>query len=123
RSVRADTALAAVVGASDGELTPAQAAAGVAVLTDTAPHAVLQSVIADIRGLVLDGFLHLPGYREEGPLCCRPGRTPRPRTRSTGPPGRRSWYACAPPWSAPHWCWCCTRCSSPPVPDRCGTRR
>ncbi|HLS62593.1 MAG TPA: methyltransferase [Ruania sp.] len=65
RSVRADTALAAVVGASDGELTPAQAAAGVAVLTDTAPHAVLQSVIADIRGLVLDGFLHLPGYREE----------------------------------------------------------
>ncbi len=65
RSVRADTALAAVVGASDGELTPAQAAAGVAVLTDTAPEAVLESVIADIRGLVLDGFLHLPGYREE----------------------------------------------------------
>lgn len=65
RSVRADTALAAVVGASDGELTTAQIAAGVAVLTDTAPEAVLESVLPDIRGLVLDSFLHLPGYREE----------------------------------------------------------
>lgn len=64
RSVRADTALAAVVGASDGELTVAQIAAGVAVLTDTSAEAVSASVIADIRGLVLDGFLHLPGYRE-----------------------------------------------------------
>ncbi|WP_235912419.1 methyltransferase [Ruania zhangjianzhongii] len=65
RSVRADTALAAVVGASDGDLTVTQIAAGVAVLTDTDPEAVAESVIADIRGLVLDGFLHLPGYREE----------------------------------------------------------
>src|SRR5699024_2629556 len=65
RSIRADTALAAGGGARDGELTPAQAAAGVAVLTDTAPEAVLESVLAAIRGLVLDGFLHLPGYREE----------------------------------------------------------
>lgn len=64
RSVRADTALAAVVGASDGELTVSQIAAGVAVLTDTAPEAVAESVIADIRGLVLDGFLQLPGYRK-----------------------------------------------------------
>ena len=64
RSVRADTALAAVVGASDGELTVTQIAAGVAVLTDTAPEAVAESVIADIRGLVLDGFLHLPSYRK-----------------------------------------------------------
>ena len=64
RSVRADTALAAVVGASDGELTVTQIAAGVAVLTDTSPEAVAESVIADIRGLVLDGFLHLPSYRK-----------------------------------------------------------
>lgn len=64
RSVRADTALAAVVGASDGELTVTQIAAGVAVLTDTAPEAVAESVIADIRGLVLDGFLDLPSYRK-----------------------------------------------------------
>ena len=65
RSVRADTALAAVVGASDGELTVAQIAAGVAVLTDSAPEAVTESVIADIRALVLGGILHLSGYREE----------------------------------------------------------
>ena len=64
RSVRADTALAAVVGTSDGELTVAQIAAGVAALTDTEPQAVLESVLPDIRGLILDGFLRLPGYRK-----------------------------------------------------------
>lgn len=63
RSVRADTALAAVVGTSDGDLTVAQIAAGVAALTDTESAAVLDSVLADIRGLILDGFLLLPGYR------------------------------------------------------------
>ena len=64
RSVRAGTALAAVVGTSDGELTVSQIAAGVAALTDTESADVLRSVLADIRGLILDGFLHLPGYRK-----------------------------------------------------------
>ncbi|TDE94336.1 methyltransferase domain-containing protein [Occultella glacieicola] len=60
RTVRADTALAAVVGASDGELTVGQIAAGVAVLTDTRPADVLAGVLPDVRGLVLDGLVLLP---------------------------------------------------------------
>ncbi|UFU07144.1 DUF7059 domain-containing protein [Ruania halotolerans] len=59
RTVRADTALAAVVGTCDGELTVAQIAAGVAALTDVDRDAVLDSVLPDVRGLVLDGLLVL----------------------------------------------------------------
>ncbi|SEE91407.1 DUF7059 domain-containing protein [Ruania alba] len=59
RSVRADTALAAVVGTCDGDLSVAQIAAGVAALTDTDRDAVLASVLPQVRELVLDGFLLL----------------------------------------------------------------
>ncbi|MBZ2197302.1 methyltransferase [Ruania sp. N2-46] len=60
RTVRAGTALAAVVGASDGELTVGQIASGVAVLTDTRPADILADVLPDVRGLILDGLLLLP---------------------------------------------------------------
>ncbi|UFU03410.1 methyltransferase [Ruania suaedae] len=61
RTVRADTALAAMVGTSDGDLTVAQIAAGVAALTGTDRDAVLDSVLPDVRGLLTDGLLSLPG--------------------------------------------------------------
>ncbi|QOR71369.1 methyltransferase [Ruania alkalisoli] len=60
RTVRADTALAAVVGTCDGDLTVAQIAAGVAALTGLERDAVLDSVLPDVRGLVTDGLLRLP---------------------------------------------------------------
>lgn len=61
RVVRADTLLAAVVGACDGELTLGQITAGVAVLLDETVGEVRSAVLPAVRGLLLDGQLHLDG--------------------------------------------------------------
>lgn len=61
RVVRADTLLAAVVGACDGELTLGQITAGVAVLLDAPVGEVRSSVLPAVRELLVDGQLSLPG--------------------------------------------------------------
>ena len=60
RVVRADTLLAAVVGACDGDLTLGQITAGVAVLLDQPVGEVRASVLPGVRGLLVDGQLTLP---------------------------------------------------------------
>jgi hypothetical protein len=57
RVVRADTLLAAVVGACDGELTLGQITAGVAVLLEEPIADVRAAVLPALRGLLTDGLL------------------------------------------------------------------
>ncbi|GAB2604876.1 methyltransferase [Pseudactinotalea suaedae] len=60
RVVRADTVLAAVVGACDGELTLGQITGGVAVLLEEGVGEVRAAVLPAIRELLVDGLLTLP---------------------------------------------------------------
>lgn len=57
RDLRVDAALAAVVGACDGELPIGVILAAVAQLLETDPRALRQAVLAEVRELVVDGFL------------------------------------------------------------------
>ncbi|WP_084079232.1 methyltransferase [Demequina sp. NBRC 110057] len=57
RSIRADTALAGLVGACDGELTAGQIARGLAVLLDVPTETMLAGLAPAVRELVRDGFL------------------------------------------------------------------
>lgn len=59
RVVRADTVLAGVVGACDGELTLGQITAGVAVLLDQPVGEVRAQVLPQLRQLLVDGQLDL----------------------------------------------------------------
>lgn len=60
RTVRAGTALAAFVGACDGELTAGQVVGALAALLDVPVADVAADVLPSARGLVADGLLHLP---------------------------------------------------------------
>ncbi|QGH68384.1 SAM-dependent methyltransferase [Pseudactinotalea sp. HY158] len=60
RTVRADTVLAAVVGACDGELSLGRIAAAVAALLDVDPGALWAQVARPVRGLLTDGLLLAP---------------------------------------------------------------
>lgn len=57
RSVKADTALAGLVGACDGELTVGQIAHALAALLDVPPPTMLGGLVPAVRELVRDGFL------------------------------------------------------------------
>jgi methylase of polypeptide subunit release factors len=57
RAARADTALAAVVGACDGDLPVGALVSAVADLTDEPPGAMTARVLPAVRGLVADGLL------------------------------------------------------------------
>jgi hypothetical protein len=57
RAVRADTALAGFVGASDGELTVGQIAHALAALLDVPPGQMLAGIVPAVRELTLDGIL------------------------------------------------------------------
>ncbi|WP_425955209.1 DUF7059 domain-containing protein [Xylanimonas sp. McL0601] len=57
RGVHASTALAALVGACDGELTVGQIAGAIAALFDVDAAALRAELLPAVRGLVRDGFL------------------------------------------------------------------
>ena len=57
RSVRADTALAGLVGACDGELTAGQIGHALAALLDVPSSVMLEGLVSAVRELVRDGFL------------------------------------------------------------------
>ena len=57
RSVRADTALAGLVGACDGELTAGQIGHALAALLDVPSGVMLEGLVPAVRELVRDGFL------------------------------------------------------------------
>ncbi|WP_062211086.1 DUF7059 domain-containing protein [Demequina oxidasica] len=57
RSVRADTALAGLVGACDGELTVGQISHALAALLDVPSGTMLAGMVPAVRDLVRDGFL------------------------------------------------------------------
>lgn len=57
RSVRADTALAGLVGACDGELTVGQISHALAALLDVPSGTMLAGMVPAVRELVRDGFL------------------------------------------------------------------
>lgn len=57
RSVRADTALAGLVGACDGELTVGQISHALAALLDVPASTMLAGMVPAVRELVRDGFL------------------------------------------------------------------
>ena len=57
RAVKADTALAGLVSACDGELTVGQIAHALAALLDVEPGQMLGGMVPAVRELVLDGFL------------------------------------------------------------------
>nr|WP_281497241.1 methyltransferase [Ornithinimicrobium sp. F0845] len=57
RPVRLDTVGAGLVGASDGELTPAQIVRGIAVLTEQSADDLEAQVVPTLRTLVADGLL------------------------------------------------------------------
>ncbi|MGN6300444.1 MAG: DUF7782 domain-containing protein, partial [Angustibacter sp.] len=57
RVVRADTALAGLVGASDGELTVGQIVGALAALLDEPEAELRVRLLADVRHLVADGLL------------------------------------------------------------------
>jgi methylase of polypeptide subunit release factors len=67
RSVRADTALAAVVGACDGELALGALTAAVAALLDEAPGELAARVLPAVRRLVADGLLVPTDRRAQPP--------------------------------------------------------
>lgn len=60
RLIRADTVMAAVVGACDGELTLGQITAGVAVLLDAPIGELRSGVVPALRELLVDGLLTIP---------------------------------------------------------------
>ena len=55
--MRATTGLAALVGASDGELTVGQLVGAIAALFEVAAEDLAGELLPDVRGLVRDGFL------------------------------------------------------------------
>lgn len=57
RSIKADTALAGLVGACDGELTAGQIAHALAALLDVPPAEMIAGLVPAVRDLVRDGFL------------------------------------------------------------------
>ncbi|WP_194522025.1 DUF7059 domain-containing protein [Cellulosimicrobium sp. JZ28] len=57
RAVRATTGLAALVGASDGELTVGQLVGAIAALFEVGAEDLAGDLLPDVRGLVRDGFL------------------------------------------------------------------
>ncbi|WP_144681828.1 methyltransferase [Cellulosimicrobium sp. TH-20] len=57
RAVRATTGLAALVGASDGELTVGQLVGAIAALFEVGAEDLASELLPDVRGLVRDGFL------------------------------------------------------------------
>jgi hypothetical protein len=57
RVVRADTALAALVGACDGELTVGQIARALAELLERPTQDVVSGLLPAVRALVADGLL------------------------------------------------------------------
>lgn len=57
RAVRATTGLAALVGASDGELTVGQLVGAIAALFEVGAEDLAGELLPDVRGLVRDGFL------------------------------------------------------------------
>jgi hypothetical protein len=57
RTVQAGTALIALVGACDGELTVGAIAAAIAELLDVDAAALTDELLPAIRGLIDDGFL------------------------------------------------------------------
>ncbi len=57
RAVRATTGLAALVGASDGELTVGQLVGAIAALFEVGADDLAGELLPDVRGLVRDGFL------------------------------------------------------------------
>ncbi|WP_061961541.1 DUF7059 domain-containing protein [Demequina flava] len=57
RSIKADTALAGLVGACDGELTAGQIAHALAALLDVPPGEMIGGLVPAVRDLVRDGFL------------------------------------------------------------------
>jgi hypothetical protein len=57
RVVRADTALAAFVGACDGDLTGGQIAGALGQLLDRPVTDVVAGLLPAVRGLLADGFL------------------------------------------------------------------
>jgi hypothetical protein len=58
RAVRADTALAGLVGACDGELTVGQIAGALAALLDEPVDELPHRLLPAVRALVADGLLH-----------------------------------------------------------------
>lgn len=60
RTVKADTVVAAFVGACDGELTVRQIAHAVAALLDLDAGEVVRGLVPAVRDMVVDGFLELP---------------------------------------------------------------
>lgn len=63
RSVPLDTALAALVGACDGELSIAAIVAALAQLLEVDEQALAAELLPRIRELVVTGFLTVPGHR------------------------------------------------------------
>ncbi|MFW2512370.1 DUF7059 domain-containing protein [Demequina sp. SO4-13] len=57
RVIKADTALAGLVGACDGELTVGQIAHALAALLDVAPGEMIRGLVPAVRDLVRDGLL------------------------------------------------------------------
>jgi len=60
RTIAVDPALAALVGACDGELTVGQIIAAIAELMDADEQALHAELLPHVRALVVDGFLALP---------------------------------------------------------------
>ncbi|PJI93887.1 DUF7059 domain-containing protein [Luteimicrobium subarcticum] len=60
RAVHASTSLAALTGASDGELTVGQITGAIAALFDVSATDLAAELLPAVRGLVTDGFLLLP---------------------------------------------------------------
>ncbi len=60
RELKVDAALAAVVGACDGELPLGAIVGAVAQLLEADPEVVRPAIVAEVRELVTDGFLLLP---------------------------------------------------------------
>ncbi len=58
---RCSSAVAATVGACDGELTVGQIVGAVAALTDREAAEVAAEVLPAVRGLVLDGLVLVAG--------------------------------------------------------------
>ncbi len=61
RAVQAGTALAGLVGACDGELSVGQIAGALAALLDAPAGELTVELLGQVRDLVRDGFLRLPG--------------------------------------------------------------